>query len=50
MEVFKEFHQREKFEKSFNVTFVSLIPKKGGVVEIKDFRRISLVGGMYKII
>lgn len=25
MEVFKEFHSRGKFEKSFNATFVSLI-------------------------
>jgi hypothetical protein len=27
-----------------------LIPKKAGVVEIKDFRPISLIGGIYKII
>lgn len=33
-----------------NVTFVSLIPKKAGAVEIKDFRPISLIGGMNKII
>jgi hypothetical protein len=36
--------------KSLNVTFVSLIPKKVEVVEIKDFRPISLMGGVYKII
>jgi hypothetical protein len=29
---------------------LSLIPKKAGVVEIKNFRPISLVGGVYKII
>jgi hypothetical protein len=29
---------------------VSLIPKKARAVEIKDFRPISLVGGLYKII
>jgi hypothetical protein len=28
---------------------VSLIPKKSGAVDIKDFRPISLTGGMYKI-
>jgi hypothetical protein len=28
MVVFVEFHARSKFEKSFNATFVSLIPKK----------------------
>jgi hypothetical protein len=33
-----------------NVTFVSLIPKKAEAMEIKDFRPISLIGGMYKII
>jgi hypothetical protein len=47
---FKEFHSRGKFQKSFNATFVSLIPKKVGAVEIKDFRSISLVGDVYKII
>ena len=50
MAVFKEFHESGKFEKSFNATFVALIPKKVGVVEIKDFRPISLVSGVYKII
>jgi hypothetical protein len=33
-----------------NTTFVVLIPKKAGAIEIKDFRPISLVGSMYKII
>jgi hypothetical protein len=50
MAMFKEFHRRGKFEKSFNATFVSLIPKKAGEVEIKDFHPIKLVGGVYKII
>ena len=38
------------FEKSVNASFLALIPKKVGVVEVKDFRPISLVGGIYKII
>jgi hypothetical protein len=50
LKVFKEFHSRGKFEKIFNATFVSLVPKKAIVVDIKDFRPISLVGGVYKII
>jgi hypothetical protein len=50
MTVFKEFHSRGKFKKSLNATFASLIPKKVGVVAIKDFHPISLVGGVYKII
>jgi hypothetical protein len=36
--------------KSFNATFVSLIPKKAVAMDIEDFRPISLVGGVYKII
>jgi hypothetical protein len=49
MAVFKEFHSRRKFEKSFNATFVSLIPKKAEAADVKDFHPVSLVGGMYKI-
>uniref|UniRef100_A0A2N9H040 Uncharacterized protein n=1 Tax=Fagus sylvatica TaxID=28930 RepID=A0A2N9H040_FAGSY len=48
--VYHEFHEYCSFERSLNATFISLIPKKHGVDEIKDFRPISLVGGMYKII
>jgi hypothetical protein len=33
-----------------NATFVFLIPKKADALEVKDFRPISLVGGVYKII
>jgi hypothetical protein len=36
--------------KSINSTFISLIPKTHGAKEISDFRPISLVGGVYKII
>jgi len=36
MVVFSEFHSRQQFEKSFNATFVSLIPKKTEVVDVKD--------------
>jgi hypothetical protein len=51
MEVLKKFHSRGKFEKkSINATFVTLIPKKASVEDIKDFRPISLVGSVYKII
>uniref|UniRef100_A0A2N9E7V6 Reverse transcriptase domain-containing protein n=1 Tax=Fagus sylvatica TaxID=28930 RepID=A0A2N9E7V6_FAGSY len=48
--VCQEFHEHCQFERSLNATFVSLIPKKHGADELKDFRPISLVGGMYKII
>jgi len=50
MAVFREFHGRGSFEKSINATFISLIPKKAGAVDIKDFHPIILVGGVYKII
>jgi len=46
-----QFHDaRKKFEKSLNATFVSLIPKKTGAMDVRDFRPISLVVGIYKII
>jgi hypothetical protein len=50
MKVFYDFHARGLFEKSLNVSFISLIPKIPGDNFIKDFRPISLVGGIYKII
>jgi hypothetical protein len=50
MEVFSDFHAREVFEKSLNVSFIALIPKIPGALSLKDFRPISLVGGIYKII
>ena len=50
MEVFQNFHTQIVFEKSLNTAFLALIPKKANAMEIKDFRHISLVGGIYKII
>ena len=44
------FNNNAQFEKSLNATFISLIPKKSNVVEVRDFRPISLIGGVYKII
>ena len=50
MAIFHNFHTQAVFEKSLNASFLALIPKKVDVVEVKDFRPISLVGGIYKII
>jgi hypothetical protein len=50
MKVFREFHASGKFERSLNATFLALIPKIPGAVDPKDFRPISLVGSIYKII
>jgi len=43
-------HYGGVFEKSLNASFISLIPKVSGAIALKDFRLISLVGGIYKII
>lgn len=47
MAYFADFHRHCVFEKSFNATFLSLIPKKHNVVNIKDFCPICLVGSLY---
>ena len=47
---FRQFLERGTFEKSLNSTFVVLIPKKGGAKDLKDFRPISLVGSLYKLL
>jgi hypothetical protein len=48
--VFHDFHARGWFEKSLNASFISLIPKVPGAISLIDFRPVSLVGGVYKII
>ena len=48
--VFEEFYQHSKFEKSLNAIFLALVPKKNGAFNIRDFRPISLVGSVYKIL
>lgn len=48
-EVFQELYNYGKFEKSLNVTFIVLIPKKPGASYVKNFRPISLLNGVYKI-
>jgi predicted phosphoribosyltransferase len=50
MNVFHEFYAQGKFERSLNATFTVLILKKVLVVDIKDFRLISLVSGGYEFI
>lgn len=45
MEIFQVLFERGQFEKSLNATFISLIPKKSDVVEVNDFRPISLIRG-----
>ena len=50
MAVFKHFHRYSVFEKSLNASFLTLIPKISNAVNIKDFRPISLVGSIYKLL
>ena len=50
MGFFKDFHDQGKLVKSINASFLVLIPKKGGVEDLKDFRPISLVGSLYKLL
>ena len=50
LEMFKEFHEQNSFLKSLNNTFLVLLPKKGGVEELRDFKLISLLGGLYKLL
>jgi hypothetical protein len=50
MAFFGEVFEFCKFEKSLNATFISLIPKKVNALNIHDFRPISLIGSIYKIL
>lgn len=46
----KEFHANSKFQKGIIGSFIVLIPKKVSAQSIKEFRPISLVGYLYKIL
>ena len=46
-DLFKDFHERGRFGKDLNSTFLVLIPKIKGAEDLKDFRPISLIGRIY---
>ena len=50
MAFFADFHSQCIFEKSLNATILCLIPKKINAINVKDFRLISLVGSLYKLL
>lgn len=52
MNIFIELHQFYTFVKFFNSTFIVLIPKVESAtdIDIRQFRLISLVGCIYKLI
>ncbi|GAU41056.1 hypothetical protein TSUD_374110 [Trifolium subterraneum] len=45
-----EFHRNGKLTKGLNSTFIALIPKVDSPQLLNDFRPISLVGSLYKIL
>ena len=45
-----EFHRNGRLTKGVNATFISLIPKVDNPQWLNDFRPISLVGCVYKVL
>eukprot|EP00268_Persea_americana_P013231 TRINITY_DN15776_c0_g3_i2.p1 TRINITY_DN15776_c0_g3~~TRINITY_DN15776_c0_g3_i2.p1 ORF type:complete len:125 (-),score=12.33 TRINITY_DN15776_c0_g3_i2:74-448(-) len=45
-----EFHPRGKLSKGMGASFIVLILKKSGEIGIRDYRPISLLGSIYKIL
>lgn len=50
MQLFEEFHLKNFVGCSFNAIFFILIPKKGGAKYIKNFRYVSVVDNLYKLL
>lgn len=50
MAFLREFHARSKLFKDLGATFIALIPKQSSVERLKDFRLISLIRSLYKIL
>ncbi|GAU44755.1 hypothetical protein TSUD_246480 [Trifolium subterraneum] len=50
MRFITEFHRNGKLTKGINATFIALIPKVDSPQRLNDFRPISLVGSLYKIL
>ena len=50
MGFFRDFHEHERFVRSLNSTFLVLVPKKGDVEDLRDYKPINLVGRLYKLL
>ncbi|XP_057452783.1 uncharacterized protein LOC130744629 [Lotus japonicus] len=50
MRLFAEFYDFGKLVKGLNAGFIALIPKKNIPEEVADYRPISLIGSVYKLI
>jgi len=48
--MFSDFYTNGKFMASHNATFIGPIPKKADAQNIKDYRQISLIGCIYKLL
>lgn len=50
IDLFRVFHEHSVLERSLSAMFLALVPKKGRANDIDDFRPISLVGSLYKLL
>ena len=50
MRFFEHFFESGSFDKRLNVSFITLIPKRVSAMGMNDYRPISLVGSIYKIL
>ena len=50
LDFFEEVHDHCKFERSLNASFITLIPKKVNASNIRNFRPISPIGSVYKLL
>lgn len=50
MQLFEQFHMQNSMTHSLNATFLVLIPKKGGAGDVNDFKPISLLGSLCKLL
>ncbi|XP_028088670.1 uncharacterized protein LOC114289202 [Camellia sinensis] len=50
LQFFKEFYENGKLVAGVNNSFISLIPKIECLTSLSDFRPISLIGSLYKIV
>jgi len=50
MRFVSDFHRNGKLLRGINNIFISLIPKKDCPQTLNDFRPISLVGSLYKVL
>ena len=50
MRFLSEFHRNARLTKGINCTFIGLIPKKISLQRLINFRLISLVGSLYKVL